>query len=354
MPANDKPTAITSVLHEERIFPPPKEFSKRAHIKSLARVSQALQRIHPVAGEVLGQAGEERTGLVQALEEGAAMEGAVRQMVRRRPTQCQLSIAWTDGSAPPHANKAALIWEGEPAAARQARARSARSPTSSFIAKSAASPMSSSETASRRATASSSTCRWCPKPPLPCSPARASAPCTRSCSAGSARNPSPTASRIRRPSWSSPPTAASGAARSCRSRRTWTKRSRSKTPQGELLAKTIEKVIVLRRAGQRSRSSRRAAMSGGIEELEQVECALPGGEDGQRSAAVHSLHQRLDRQTQGHPAHHRRLSARREADDANTSSICATKTFTGARPTSAGSPATATSSMARWRTARRA
>ena len=41
--------------------------------------------------------------------------------------------------------------------------------------------------ASRRATASSSTCRWCPRPSSRCSPARGSAPSTRSCSAGSPR-----------------------------------------------------------------------------------------------------------------------------------------------------------------------
>jgi len=36
MAANDKPTSITSVLQESRVFHPPKEFSKLARIKSLA------------------------------------------------------------------------------------------------------------------------------------------------------------------------------------------------------------------------------------------------------------------------------------------------------------------------------
>src|SRR5712692_4988080 len=36
MPANAKPTNITSLSREARVFPPPKEFSKRAHITSLA------------------------------------------------------------------------------------------------------------------------------------------------------------------------------------------------------------------------------------------------------------------------------------------------------------------------------
>ena len=37
MSAHDKPTSITSVLQEERVFPPRKEFSKDARIKSLAQ-----------------------------------------------------------------------------------------------------------------------------------------------------------------------------------------------------------------------------------------------------------------------------------------------------------------------------
>jgi acyl-coenzyme A synthetase/AMP-(fatty) acid ligase len=37
MPANHKPTATSSVLLEERVFKPSKDFSQHAHIKSLAR-----------------------------------------------------------------------------------------------------------------------------------------------------------------------------------------------------------------------------------------------------------------------------------------------------------------------------
>src|SRR5258705_5580757 len=36
MADKSKPSGITSVLKEKRLFPPPKEFSRRAHIKSLA------------------------------------------------------------------------------------------------------------------------------------------------------------------------------------------------------------------------------------------------------------------------------------------------------------------------------
>src|SRR5690242_3573377 len=36
MPVTEKSSSITSVLHENRVFKPAKEFSKSAHIKSLA------------------------------------------------------------------------------------------------------------------------------------------------------------------------------------------------------------------------------------------------------------------------------------------------------------------------------
>ena len=64
---------------------------------------------------------------------------------------------------------------------------------------------------------------------------------------------------------------------------------------------------------------------------------------------------RLDRQAEGHPAHHRRLPDRRRRGPTSTSSTSSpTRTCTGARPTSAGSPATPTSSTGRCSTARRA
>src|SRR4051812_4075401 len=37
MAANQNPTGITSVMVEDRVFPPPKEFSRRARVQSLAQ-----------------------------------------------------------------------------------------------------------------------------------------------------------------------------------------------------------------------------------------------------------------------------------------------------------------------------
>ena len=73
--------------------------------------------------------------------------------------------------------------------------------------------------------------------------------------------------------------------------------------------------------------------------------------DGRRGPAVHPLHLRLDRQAQGHRAHHGRLPHPARPRTQVGLRPQATTTSSGARPTSAGSPATATSSTARWPTA---
>ncbi len=79
------------------------------------------------------------------------------------------------------------------------------------------------------------------------------------------------------------------------------------------------------------------------------------GADGRRGPALHPLHLRLDREAEGDPAHHRRLPDRRRLSPIATSSTSSPRrTSTGARPTSAGSPATPTSSTGRSPTGRRA
>ena len=80
-----------------------------------------------------------------------------------------------------------------PRQAARPRSTTARSPapcgptpTTSFATRSRASPARCARPGHRaRATASSSTCPWCPRRSSPCSPARASAPFTPSCSAAS-------------------------------------------------------------------------------------------------------------------------------------------------------------------------
>jgi acyl-CoA synthetase (AMP-forming)/AMP-acid ligase II len=71
----------------------------------------------------------------------------------------------------------------------------------------------------------------------------------------------------------------------------------------------------------------------------------------QRASPLHPLHQRQHGQTEGHPPHHGGLPARLPPDDEVRTSICGPRTSTSARPTSAGSPATATSPTASFPTA---
>ena len=81
--------------------------------------------------------------------------------------------------------------------------------------------------------------------------------------------------------------------------------------------------------------------------------ACRAGVDAGRGAAVPDVHERHDRQAQGLPAQHRRLSRLRRPAPRSTSRTSTRRTCTGAWPTSAGSPATPTSSTARWRSAPR-
>ena len=80
---------------------------------------------------------------------------------------------------------------------------------------------------------------------------------------------------------------------------------------------------------------------------------VPGRAARRRAPALHPLHVRLDGEAEGHPAHHRRLPDRRRLHAPGASSTSSPRrTSTGARPTSAGSPGTPTSSTGRWPTAR--
>ena len=115
MPANDKLIAITSVLHEDRVFKPSREFSAKARIKSLAQYRKLYNES------------------IRSPEKFWARE-AKNELVWFKPWKKVLQwnepfAKWFVGGqlnvshncldkwlGTPHANKAALIWEGEPAA----------------------------------------------------------------------------------------------------------------------------------------------------------------------------------------------------------------------------------------------
>ena len=188
----------------------------RPHVRPAGGVSQAGQR--PVGGRlrarrarsrgVLGRL-RRRARVVHAVDAGAGLAAAAREVVRRRHAERQRQLrgppraraAAEQGRAhlgrgagrPPHADLLRSVPAGQPVRQRaQVARRDARRP--------------------RRA----STCRSCPSWPSPCWPARASARCTRWCSAASAPSRCATASTTRRPRCSSPPTAAGAAGRWCR------------------------------------------------------------------------------------------------------------------------------------------
>ena len=101
----------------------------------------------------------------------------------------------------------------------------------------------------------------------------------------------------------------------CRSSTPSTRRSSSRP--------TVENVRRGQAHRRPCRHASRAATSGGTTSMAQAAADVPRAAGLRRRApAVHPVHLRHDRQAQGHPAHHRRLPARRSA----------TRTRTGLRP----------------------
>src|SRR2546429_247348 len=114
MPSNDAPTNITSVSTEKRVFPPRKEFSKTAHIKSLAQYRKLY-------GESVRS--PEKFWAKQAKNELVWFRPWKKVLDWKEPFakwfiggQTNVSYNCLDRHlGTPTANKAALIWEGEPA-----------------------------------------------------------------------------------------------------------------------------------------------------------------------------------------------------------------------------------------------
>src|SRR5436190_7844938 len=114
MSENQASSSITSVLHEERVFRPPKEFSKRAHIKSLAAYRKLYNESIRSPEKFWGRAAKNElvwfkpwTKVLQWKEPFAKWFIGGRLNVSFNCLDRHLDT--------PTANKAALIWEGEPA-----------------------------------------------------------------------------------------------------------------------------------------------------------------------------------------------------------------------------------------------
>jgi len=114
MSDNNKPTAITSVLNEHRVFKPPKDFAEKARIKSLTQYRKLYNE---------SIRSPEKFWAKQAKNELIWFKPWKRVLQWREPfakwfVGGRLNVSyncldrWLDT---PTANKAALIWEGEPA-----------------------------------------------------------------------------------------------------------------------------------------------------------------------------------------------------------------------------------------------
>ncbi len=114
MPNAADPTNFMSVLHEDRVFPPPDAFAQRAHIRSLEQYRALWTQSVEAPEEFWGKAARDElvwskpfTRVLQWREPfahwflGGQLNASVNCLDR-----------WLDT---PTANKAALIWEGEPA-----------------------------------------------------------------------------------------------------------------------------------------------------------------------------------------------------------------------------------------------
>ncbi len=115
MPDTQTATRIESVLQENRVFRPSKEFSERAHIKSLAEYRKLYEESIEAPEKFWGRQAEEElvwfkkwTHVLQWKEPFAKWFGGGKINVSYNCLDRHLGT--------PLANKAALIWEGEPAA----------------------------------------------------------------------------------------------------------------------------------------------------------------------------------------------------------------------------------------------
>ena len=115
MATNDIRTNIESVLQETRVFPPPKAFSRRAHLTSLAQYRKLYRESVASPDKFWGR---------QAKEELIWFKRWTKVLKWEEPYakwfiggQLNVSTNCLDRHLDtPRANKAALIWEGEPAA----------------------------------------------------------------------------------------------------------------------------------------------------------------------------------------------------------------------------------------------
>jgi acetyl-CoA synthetase len=114
MAVNEKPTNITSVLHEDRVFKPAKDFAKKAHISSLAQYEKLYNESVKSPEKFWGKRAKEE--LVWFKPWKKVLEW--KEPFAKWFAGGQLNVSYNcldRHLGTPTANKAALVWEGEPA-----------------------------------------------------------------------------------------------------------------------------------------------------------------------------------------------------------------------------------------------
>jgi acetyl-CoA synthetase len=115
MVATQTSSSIESVLHELRVFPPPKGFAKSAHIKSLAEYRKLYRESIASPEKFWGKQAKAELNWFKPWTKVLKWEEPYAKWF----VGGQLNVSYNcldRHLGTPRANKAALIWEGEPAA----------------------------------------------------------------------------------------------------------------------------------------------------------------------------------------------------------------------------------------------
>ena len=310
-------SSIESVLTEKRSFPPPPEFAARAHVKSWAEYEQLYRKAADdpegfwasVAGELRWESPWQRV-LDWKLPYAKWFVGG----------KLNVSVNCLDRHlASARKNKAAILWEGEPGDTRVITY--AQLHREVCMAANALTELGVKRGRPRRDLHADDSRGGRRDAGLRAASARR----TPSCSAGSRPRRSPIASRT------------VGAKLVITADGGW--RRGAIVP----LKDNVDRALRRHRRSTTSSSSNAAATrsrgtraTAGGTTRSPVSRRATSRTASTASIRCSPLHERHDRQAEGHPAHHRRLPGRRGLHDAAWSSTCTTTTSTGARPTSAG------------------
>ena len=150
---------ITSVLQEERVFPPPPDFARSAQVKSM----EALLEMEREAHETPEKFWEQAAGLVHWYKRWDQVLDWDNPPFAKWFVGGKTNVSYNclDRHLETHGRTSrAIIWEGEPGEQRTLTYRDLHREVSR------SSPTSSRASACARAIASASTCRWCPRLPI--------------------------------------------------------------------------------------------------------------------------------------------------------------------------------------------